>query len=70
MFTLSLVRRSTAGGGGDEAGFEDREFGLVQDSPDLHCLLPSAKTEARWGNNIDFGYINYLCFLVCETKVV
>lgn len=69
MFTLSLVRRSKAGGGEDEAAFED---GIRASSGfcDLHCLLPRAKTEARWGNNTDIGYINYLCFLVCETKVV
>lgn len=48
MFTLSLVSRSKAGGGGDEAGFEDREFGLVQDPHDLRYLFLSTKIEGHW----------------------
>jgi len=34
-------------GEGDEAGFEDREFGLAQDSHDHHYLFLSTKTEGH-----------------------
>lgn len=48
MFTLSLVSRAKAGGGEDEAGFEDRVVGLVQDFCDLHYLFLSTKIEGHW----------------------
>lgn len=44
MFTLSLASRAKAGG--DEAGFEDKEFGLAQDPHGLHRFFLS--TEGQW----------------------